>query len=542
MSSATTSTIKNLSLQSKITASIALIYLLALSASTFFSAKQQKANMLAVAEHQALNTAVSYFDNLNTMMLTGTISNRKIIRDKMLQEPEILALKMIRSEALISTFGPGLEGETAVDEYDKKALQGESQQWLEHSDTGRTLHLIKPFKATKNSRGTNCLQCHMVPENTVLGATRISYSLSELDQSVDDAILGSILINATIFTLGIVLIAAILRLIIIKPINALRLTMDNLRDDSDLTRRLETPSNDEFGKVNSAFNHMLSMFQDIVGRIASVNAELEKASTNTSKVAEQTHSDVNLQQLESNHVSQVMGELTELVDEVVEHTQSTASKTAEADVEANKSKLVMQDAVSSLDGLVSEVEKATITITGLEKTSEDITGILETIKGISDQTNLLALNAAIEAARAGEHGRGFAVVADEVRSLASITDQSTQKIGVMMEQFHHEMLHAIEVMNSSQTHAHTSIEKVNITHKHLDTIRQYINEINLMSTQIAQIAERQSLVAKQSSSNISNINDISVHTAQGAEKTAQASEKITELSNSLKLLVEKFII
>jgi len=534
--------IKNLPIQLKILCSIAFIYLTALAISTFFSATQQKQTMLEVAEHQAFSTTHNYFDNVNTMMLTGTIGNRKIIREKMLQEPEILALKLMRSDALIKTFGPGFDDERAEDERDQKALQGEPQHWVENRPEGRVLTVIQPFQATRNTRGSNCMQCHMVPENTVLGAVRVSYSLSELDRSVDNATWGSIAINATIFALGIFLVAGIIKHIVVTPINALRTSMTDLQSDSDLTRRLEVSSRDELGQVANAFNHMLEMFQDIVGRISSSTQNLEQAATHTASIAEQTHADVNHQQREAELVSQVMQELTNLVNNVAIHTTSTVEKAREADLEADQGNLVMQETVSSLSTLVDEVEKAATTISELERASADISTILDSIKGISDQTNLLALNAAIEAARAGEHGRGFAVVADEVRTLAGRTDQSTQEISTMIETFRNDAQLAVKVMSGGRSHVHSSIDKANIMSERLATIRESINEITQMNSQISGIAEQQSVVAEKSNQSIESINSISHKTAQGASETATASEKITALSQELRALVNKFTI
>ena len=534
--------INNLSVQFKILGSIAFIYLTALAVSTFFSASQQKETMLGVAEHQAYTTTYNYFDNINTMMLTGIIGNRKIITDKMLQEPEIKALRLIRSDALVKTFGPGFDNQKPEDEYDQKALQGEPQKWLEETSEGRFITIIQPFRATKDTRGSNCLQCHMVPEGTVLGAVRLSYSLSELDKSVDDAIWGSILINAAIFTLGIMLVAAILRHIVIRPINILRTSMVDLQSDSNLTRRLEVKTGDELGQVASAFNHMLVMFQDIVGRISTSAQNLEQAATHTATIAEHTRSEVDEQRKEAEQVSHVMQELTGLVTNVATHTVSTVEKALEADKEATQGDLVMQETVTSLSTLVDEVEKAAATISELEVASADIGAILDSIKGISDQTNLLALNAAIEAARAGEHGRGFAVVADEVRTLAGRTDQSTQEISTMIEGFRKDAQRAKDVMNGGRSHVHSSIEKANVMSERLAIIRDSISDITKMNTQISGIADQQSDAANRSNQSIDLINSISAQTAQGASETATASEEIAELSQQLRELVDKFTI
>jgi methyl-accepting chemotaxis protein len=382
----------------------------------------------------------------------------------------------------------------------------------------------------------------MVPENSVLGAVRVSYSLASLDSSIHSSTLVSIGINATIFTLGMILLAFILKRILVNPITHLRDTMEGLRNDSDLKRRMPVTSEDELGQVASAFNHMLEMFQSIVGQISGTSGRLEEAAMQTSRVAESTSNGVERQQHEAGQVTSVMMELNSLVQDVATHTASSVEMARHADDQAEQGHNVMCETVTCLNNLAHEVDNAANTITELETASENIGAILDAIKGIADQTNLLALNAAIEAARAGEQGRGFAVVADEVRNLASRTEEATREIDKMIDSFRSDARRAVDVMSSGREQAQASISKADETNNRLNAIRIAVNEITQMNTQIATVAERQREVAEESAKNMESINAISRETAMGAGETTQASETITALSHELRVLVNKFAI
>jgi methyl-accepting chemotaxis protein len=225
---------------------------------------------------------------------------------------------------------------------------------------------------------------------------------------------------------------------------------------------------------------------------------------------------------------------------VARNASSAADEAHTADLEAQQGKQVVSETTQAISSLANEVDNASTVIQKLESDSESISSILDVIRGIAEQTNLLALNAAIEAARAGEQGRGFAVVADEVRSLANRTQESTQEIQKMIEKLQSGASDAVEVMVKGRDWANTSVEKAEQAASALERITKAVDVINSMNTQIATAAEEQSAVAQEIDRNVTNIHQVSNQTADGATQTAGASDELARLATDLQQLVSHF--
>lgn len=319
-------------------------------------------------------------------------------------------------------------------------------------------------------------------------------------------------------------------------------SMDEARRivDNKMMQFIYTGTTDECHRVLLAIRMMQAKTRTILKRLESSCLNLETHACETMASTEQTSQGVNQQQSETEQVATAVNQMAATVQEVARNASNAANAAHTCDEQAKQGAYVSTEAIGYIDALAREVENAAETIHTLENNSEQIGSVLDVIKSIAEQTNLLALNAAIEAARAGEQGRGFAVVADEVRTLASRTQQSTEEIQTMIEQLQTGAKNAVQVMDTAKVKAGESEEKVEAAAEALAEIAGAISTINDMNTQIASAAEEQNAVTEEINRNITNISHVSHQTAEGAKHTTQVSVELSQLATNLRQMVEQF--
>ncbi len=278
----------------------------------------------------------------------------------------------------------------------------------------------------------------------------------------------------------------------------------------------------------------------IVGRISDSSKKLLANADQLTTTMSTTAQGVNQQHTETNQVANAMNEMTATIQDVASNAHKTATAAADSSVESSSGLSVVQDTMKTIELLAEEVVKATAVIKGVGEDSNEISSIVGVIRGISEQTNLLALNAAIEAARAGEQGRGFAVVADEVRTLATRTNEATQEIQTMIEKLQRGSTEAAEVMEHSRTQASKSVEQASEAVASLNKISDSINTINDMSTNIATAVEEQSAVSEEINQSIITIRDISDNTMEGARLSEEATKRMVDMVTGLEVLAGEF--
>lgn len=531
---------RQLSVQTKINLALLAVFFVIMTVSLVFSVMSERKLVQSVVEQQTIDAADSYFDSINTMMLTGTMAQRDVLREKVLERPGVVDARIIRNEAITSVFGPGYDHQAPADELDRRALRDERVMDIRDNNGSRVLTVINPIHATRNYRGTDCLMCHMVPEDSVVGAVRISYSLDELDQQVERNFWISALIQTVLLVCGLAVIIAIVRRVVIGRVNALRQTMEDMTRNDDLSGTVTVAANDEIGAMGHAFNQMIAKFRHSLQAVADVTGRLGQVSDQVSSVADDTLQQVMQQRTETDMVASAMNEMSATVQEVAGNASRTAMASQNADDQARDGVSVASQASSAIGQLIEEIEHAAQVVGQVQADSSSISEVLGVITGIAEQTNLLALNAAIEAARAGEQGRGFAVVADEVRTLASRTQNSTEEIQQMIQRLHAAVNAAVKAMEDARQRAAQSGEHVENAAQSLNSIASEVSGINDMNLQIAAAAEEQSAVAEEINRNIATISQIADNTSHGASGTHKQSETLVELAVELRRLVSQF--
>ena len=312
-----------------------------------------------------------------------------------------------------------------------------------------------------------------------------------------------------------------------------------IADNNDLTLRV-AEGKDELGEMGANFNQMMGHLSTALNEVSSAATQLAAASEETSAVTDEARSGVMRQKSETDQVATAMNEMSASMHEVARNATQAAEAVASADAETSAGTRVVEHSVDAINGLAAEVQKASGVIEDLATDSQNIGSVLDVIKDIAEQTNLLALNAAIEAARAGEQGRGFAVVADEVRTLAQRTQESTAQIQTTIESLQARASKAVGVMNEGQRMAEQGVSQAGEAGASLSGISAAITTIGDMTHQIASAAEQQSAVSEEINRSIVTISEATNEMSLGSEHVSKASYDIAQLATELQTSVSRF--
>ncbi|WP_256383745.1 methyl-accepting chemotaxis protein [Photobacterium toruni] len=367
----------------------------------------------------------------------------------------------------------------------------------------------------------------------------------EMDRATEEAnyysALQQLIITAIIITLLVIVFLTVLVNFLFRDLNRVSAALAEIASgEGDLTRRLEPHSNDEVGQLAHNFNLFVSNLHSMLARLSLVSSTLNQQSHITASQAEERSTRIQFQQDEINMVATAINEMAAATHEIASNAENTARTSEETVLASGHGSIQVNQSQQSIASLAQEVETATGVISELNSHAQSINTILSTIQGIAEQTNLLALNAAIEAARAGEQGRGFAVVADEVRVLSQRTHASTQEIQQMIETLQQTTSQAVGIMDDSRHLAETSVDDANSASASLSQITTAVNNISDMATQIASAAEEQSSVTSEITRNTEGIRDVSNELAIEANEAAKQAAELSTLSHELQQEINRF--
>ena len=363
---------------------------------------------------------------------------------------------------------------------------------------------------------------------------------NEIDQRIS-TIITSIIVIASVLLLVFGVVGVVLSNTFLRPLQQIKENLDDIAaGEGDLTRRLPISSDDELGQLAGSFNRFVEKIHGLVRQIADMTAQLTDLVGQVSAQTQRSEVAMDRQRHETDQVATAINEMSAAAHEVAQSAQGAAEAAKKTDHEGQAAKQVVDGSIARIHTLVQDIRDSGLSLDALQKDVSSIVSVLGVIRSIAEQTNLLALNAAIEAARAGEAGRGFAVVADEVRALASRTQQSTQEIQGMIDRLQKGTQDAVTAMRRSSDAGDVTSEQANRAGSSLDAISQLIGTINSMNAQIASAAEEQTAVAEEINRSVHKIAGAVDSVADEAQQGAQTARNLAGLGQRLGALVGQF--
>ncbi|MDE1237219.1 methyl-accepting chemotaxis protein [Vibrio aestuarianus] len=435
-------------------------------------------------------------------------------------------------------------------------IDAQNGTFLAHPDKN---YLLKPVSSLSKTLQMSMIEQAMssatIEEITIKGQDKLFYFAKvpqtdwifaiEMDRATEEAahtsLLQGLIITAFMITIVVIVLVSWLVSFLFRDLGRVSKALEEIASgEGDLTQRLEPRSDDEVGQLAHNFNTFVGNMHTMVSTLSLVSAALSEQSKQTASQAEERSSRIRLQQDEINMVATAINEMAAATQEIAGNADHTAQNAGEAVTACVHGSDQVSQTQGSIQNLAQEVQVATDVIQELEAHGKHINTILATIQNIAEQTNLLALNAAIEAARAGEQGRGFAVVADEVRVLSQRTHASTKEIQQMIETLQSTTGKAVGIMDDSRMLAGTSVDDANAASASLTQIHESVERISDMATQIASAAEEQASVTSEITRNTEGIRDVSNDLALEAHCAAEQAAQLSELSHELENEIRRF--
>ena len=460
------------------------------------------------------------------------------VQQKTLEAFELRNQQIRTAQGIYEKLIESSEERSTYDEYVRLLGQyhqiEERMKSLSRANQVEELRALLNTELLSNSEQVNAVLTRLLDINNKMALATNQQAEDQYNLAFDLVV--GLLVIATALTL---LFAWLLTRSITLPISQALEAAEEVAE-GNLTRPIKVDGNDEAGRLLAAMAKMQDKLRDTLQRIAGSATQLASAAEELNAVTDESARGLTQQNNEIEQAATAVNEMTSAVEEVARNAVSTSEASRNATTSAGEGRDLVQETVSAIERMSGDVQATATLIGDLANESRDIGKVLDVIRGLADQTNLLALNAAIEAARAGEAGRGFAVVADEVRALAHRTQQSTSEIERMIGSIQAGTEHAVDSMRNSTERAESTLNIAKGAGMSLDTINTAIVEINERNLVIASAAEEQAQVAREVDRNLVNIRDLSVQSATGASQTSAASRELSRLAVDLNGMVGRF--
>lgn len=432
---------------------------------------------------------------------------------------------------------------TPKDNFENEAMRA-IMAGADHYSRRDDVNGVQTFRRAIADKATTtaCLSCHTNSQvGDTLGMLSLSLPMSEAVVLSSRSMWQTGGLMAGIVVIIMVVTYFLLRNIVLKPLAKMSdISRDIAKGEGDLTKRVPAEGNDELAHMGGYFNEFIEKLQHMIKKVAHVTDKVASASVELSATAEEISKGTDTLTSRASQTAAAVEEMNATVGQVAQNSGKAASLAQDTVKTAQEGGTVVSSTISGMQQLSEAVSNSATIISDLGKSSDQIGEIVRTIEDIADQTNLLALNAAIEAARAGEQGRGFAVVADEVRKLAERTTKATKEIGDMIRQIQHDTRGAVDSMQQGTQKVTAGVDLVNKTGEALSQIVRMVSESADMIRQIAVASEQQSVATQQIASDIENVAKVTKESSSGAHESAKASQDLSQLAVELQGIVGGF--
>ncbi len=479
---------------------------------------------------------------LTGMMITGTVGQREVFLDQIKQLSVIKDLHVARGEAVTKLYGPDTKDQRQLNSHEQEVMRsGKPYISVETSNDSSYLQVINPTKASANYLGKDCIACHQVPEGTVLGVVSMKVSLDSVEAEVASFRLK--IAGAALGALGALLVSIYLLThhFVTAPLDDLRQGLaDIARGEGDLTRRLPVKGQDEVGQAAKVFNEMMENFNQLIRQVRDAAAQVSSRVAALSDSADQVSQSSHLQNEKSNDAAAAVEQLVSSISSIAQSAEHVQHQSQESLARANEGSSNLKTLLGEMNIVESAVRNMATSVNDFVRNTESITQMTREVKDIAEQTNLLALNAAIEAARAGEQGRGFAVVADEVRKLAEKSSRSASEIDAITANLSAQSVAVRRSIEEGIHHLESSQTAVASVSSIFDATNGSVTEVGHGLDTIASATDQQRRFSSDVEGSIEAIAGMARDNTNAVEKTAGAAHDLKTLAEGLATLVGRF--
>jgi len=532
-----------LSLQKKLQVLLQPVLLIAVGMATYYVSDHMKMRLIDTVQSRADAVANMVIDSSNMLMVTGQIGeleNRKLLIKKLASSGNIVNLQLARTKIVVDQFGPGLPEEKIRDDVQRQVIATKQVHYeIVHRGEQTIYRAVTPYIFSHDFHGTDCLTCHVVKEGEVAGVSDIEIDISKEMKNHQEFVMminiGQVILQVVLFFF----IGWVVKHFVTRRVIEIRSHLSGMVN-GDMSVPVDISGRDEMGEILCAVQSTKALLGSVVDEITSVSGNIDARATHLSSTMSKVHESSLTQSASAGSMAAAIEELTMSIDQVASNAGDVRLESEKSRNLASEGGEVVQQVVAGMENINTAVMHAALTIEDLGKKSEQIQGIVKSIQEIADQTNLLALNAAIEAARAGEQGRGFAVVADEVRKLAENTSKSTQEISAMTETISGntneavaEMEAAVEMVKSGALlagQAGASIVEIN------DGASRVLSGVEDISTSI----QEQSLAGREIADNVEKVAQMSEENSAAVKEVSETVGKLERLSQFLAESMQHF--